>query len=275
MVAREREDFMSEWAPCHLCGAERENLCACCNPVCSDYVAPAPKQPTPEERTKRERTEAVEELDRAIGRCCTSGIFREHEIKLEIETAKTLRSHIDDLDTADQQCTLAEKAYEQCDAKLKDALVEIENLRRWKQEMLTLERWWKDVDAAVRLRSDVLLGTHVSMAALRLIAERDAVFAIGLLQRTAVKELVELIDCGNGPKAHQVAMSLLEMDVTPLEQETLVKTDLLREILDTLHYTMPHLAVGGDVRPKIRPLIAAIEKLIPSENKPSAQQNHA
>lgn len=265
---------MSEWAPCLLCGAERENLCACVNPQCADYVAPSTNAPA-EERTKRERREAVEELDRAISRCCDNGIGREYEIKIGIETARTLRSHIDDLDTADQQCTLAEKAYQQCDAKLKDALVEIERLRRWKEEMLTVQNWWKDVDAAVRLRSDVRLGDHVSHAALRLIEERDAIFAIALLQRMAVKELVELIDCGNGPRAHAAALKMLELDVTRLERETLVKTDLLRDLLDTLNYTMPHLAVGGDCRPKIRPLIATLEKLLPPITQPSTQQKNA
>lgn len=216
---------MSEWAPCHLCGQERESHCACTDPKCADYVplaTVAPTQPTPEERQRLERAEAVEELERAISICCNSGIFREYEIKLQIETARTLRSHIDDLNTADQQCALAEKAYEQCDAKLKDALVEVENLRRWKQEMLTVERWWKDVDDAVRKHPTAKLGAHVSHEALRLITERDSVF------------------------------------------------DLLRDILDTLHYTMPHLAVGGDVRPKIRPLIAALEKILPPITQPTA-----
>lgn len=33
---------MSEWSSCPECGTERENLCACLNPKCADYVAMAP-----------------------------------------------------------------------------------------------------------------------------------------------------------------------------------------------------------------------------------------
>ena len=29
---------MSEWAPCLKCGTQRENMCACSNPDCTDFI---------------------------------------------------------------------------------------------------------------------------------------------------------------------------------------------------------------------------------------------
>lgn len=36
---------MSEWYTCPECGWSRENLCACINPLCPDYVALAKPKP--------------------------------------------------------------------------------------------------------------------------------------------------------------------------------------------------------------------------------------
>lgn len=211
---------------------------------------------------KTEHKEALETLDREIAACCVSGIFRTDAISLDIDTAQTLRALIDDLDSGDEALRLAEDAYKQADAKLKDALVELERLRTWKHEQLTVTAWWNEVDDAVRKHREIKLGDTVAKAALRLIQERDSAFAIALFQRGEVRELVELIDSGNGPKAHAQAQTMLETDFDALSKETLVSTALLREILDALHYVVPHLAVGGDCRPKIMSLVAALEKRI-------------
>ena len=54
-----------------------------------------------------------------------------------------------------------------------DARAERARLQRWKEEMMTVDKWWDRIDAAVRKRTDITVGTSVADAALRLIEERD------------------------------------------------------------------------------------------------------
>jgi len=50
---------------------------------------------------------------------------------------------------------------------------ERDQLARWKQEQLTVESWWQEIDKAVREHPDTILGDTIAHTALRFIRERD------------------------------------------------------------------------------------------------------
>lgn len=51
--------------------------------------------------------------------------------------------------------------------------MERDQLKRWKQDMLTVNQWWEGVDALVRAHPSSRLGYSVADEAKRLIQERD------------------------------------------------------------------------------------------------------
>jgi hypothetical protein len=53
------------------------------------------------------------------------------------------------------------------------AIKERNQLARWKQEHLTVESWWNEIDKAVRNHPDTILGDTIAHTALRFIRERD------------------------------------------------------------------------------------------------------
>lgn len=69
-----------------------------------------------------------------------------------------------------QILTASKVAHERCSELAK----EVAALTRWKEERLTVESWWKEVDDYVRRHSETVLGAVIAHQALRLLKERDA-----------------------------------------------------------------------------------------------------
>lgn len=78
------------------------------------------------------------------------------------ETAKTIIDHVIELsEEIDGQKKQIAGLTEQRD-----------ELRRWKAEMLEVERWWNKIDEYVRGQQDAVLGRSVAVTALDMLKER-------------------------------------------------------------------------------------------------------
>lgn len=103
-----------------------------------------------------------------------------------------------------------------------EAAAEIEFLRRWRTEQLTVTAWWQTIDDYVRKHRDITLGDSVSAFALRLLKEGDAA---------------------------RESIALLEKDILPYWRAA-------------LNAARDHTAVGGEARASIEDVIKHIDMLL-------------
>lgn len=76
---------------------------------------------------------------------------------------------------------------------IKAIIQERDQLARCKQEHLTVESWWNEIDKAVREHPDTILGDTIAHTALRFIRERDSEAALADELADAVKSLRNVI----------------------------------------------------------------------------------
>lgn len=76
------------------------------------------------------------------------------------------------------------------EAKTMTLIAERDSLRRWKDDAMTVESWWKKLDDVVRRHPDTVIGAVVVDEALRLIRERDDA-------RSLIDQLRAWLDAGN------------------------------------------------------------------------------
>jgi hypothetical protein len=135
---------MSEWAPCSLCGHERENMCACVNPRCSDYVPLVATAPKAGDLVDRLRGKYTVQIDDGAG-----------PLDGKTEMSRDFSAFIPPIHL--------------------EAAVEIETLRRWKAEQLTVTAWWQAIDDYIRKSPDAPLGVNVSAIALQWLQQRRGI----------------------------------------------------------------------------------------------------
>ncbi len=68
---------------------------------------------------------------------------------------------------------------------------ELNQLRRWKREQLTVTAWWDEIDAFVRKHPDGIVGRDVSALALEWLHERDRLKASLVIAKAALRVIAE------------------------------------------------------------------------------------
>jgi hypothetical protein len=124
---------------------------------------------------KKENVELIEEIAKKQN-LLSESLKCIERLKEEIKEAKN--AHCKTFLEAKLQVTnndyaLCAEQRDECKHQLNAANKEIEILKRWKKEQLTVQSWWDKVDKYVRDHDDTLLGDIIANTCLKFLKERD------------------------------------------------------------------------------------------------------